>query len=168
MDDVQREAALDALEDDDDRYELSDTVTLRLKSLPDDGDPFQETDTYGQIADAEYRGSYPPRPDGFDGNAEKMWLQQNGGCVWWQPPADVKRTDDGFKELRDLVNDIASFGHHGLVLEWLEGSDAYGRPIVRFSASLWGLEPFLDNAYRRTIVGELLGELEYEVEKKEE
>ena len=46
----------------------------------------------------------------------------------------------------------------GVVLELCEGEDHCGAPIVRDSASLWGIDS-LEDGYLLTVVGELWGEL---------
>lgn len=156
----ERVAILDKLRHDGDTYDLPDGRMIRLRIEPDhDASINDAPDFYGRLADAD-RGQ--DRPHAFDGNAEKMWLQQNGGCVWWQPPKDVRRTDEGFAALRRLVNDVASFGFVGYVVELVgpeTDADAYGhRPVVAFD-SLWGIEAMVDDAYARTIIGELLDQV---------
>ena len=142
-----------------------DTRTLRLKIEPDqDSNPFQEWECWGKI---DYDGrpndyGHRTRPDRFDGNAERLWLDQNGGSVWWQPPTgdyEVKRTDPQWETFRRHVIELASYGMVGLVVELLDGEDAYGRPIVVGTASLWGIEPFPDREYVAEVVGELVAEV---------
>ena len=158
---------LATLTDDGDTFDLEDGRTLVLRVLPDEhGDPF-DFDCYGAIA--PYTGPWDRdglrtngRPADFDGNAEIIWLQQNGGPVWWQPPKDVKRSDPGFDDLRRTVNDLASFGMVGYVVELLApeaAADHYGRRPVLEAASLWGVEPFADAAYVTSIVADLVGEV---------
>lgn len=164
---VNRDDLLDALTQEGDTFELGDGRTLRLRFEPDDINPFDEFDTYGKVAhfptntygydQAGMRSNF--RPDGFDGNAEKLWPPQNGDPVWWQPPSWVKRSDPGFAELRTNVCDLLAFGMQGVLVELLDGEDAYRRPIARGVAALWGLEPFIDRAYLRTVVGELVDEV---------
>src|SRR5690606_2451220 len=81
--------------------DLDDGRALRLKVEPDDWPTLDLLeDCYGTLTAAEaYRGDrdyhrYPtswvysghdrPRPDGFDGNAEKLHVRGDG--YWWQPP----------------------------------------------------------------------------------
>jgi hypothetical protein len=150
---------------DGDTTELSDGRIVRLKIESDDTNPFDNYDCYGKVAFVDDRrsntfGEPATRPEGFTGNAEKIWLQQNGGCIWWEPPKDgPKRTDPEFASVRSMVNDLASFGMNGMVLELCDGTDAYGRPVVKDVASLWGIEPFADDGYRRKVIGDLLSEL---------
>lgn len=154
---------LSQLSDDGDTVELENGRTLRLRIQHDEVDPFEQNDCYGKVTSVESGPrndyGYRDRPDGFDGSAEKLWLPQNCGVVWWQPPTDVKRTDEGFTKLRDLVMDLAAFGSHVITLELLEGVDAYRRPIVTQAAGLGGVDS-LDGGYLAEVVSELAAELE--------
>lgn len=145
---------------------LSDGLVIRgtmhydeSHSLEDDGD------WYGEVAPVSHRtddyGRPMDRPRGFDGNAEKLSYDR-GAQVWWQPPRDVPRGSDGFDKLRDSVLLALEFGFYGFALELCEGTDAYGRPIVREVASLWGIAPveYPDSVtYYREVWSELLAEL---------
>jgi hypothetical protein len=111
---------------------------------------------------AQALATYAVRPDDFDGNAEKLWLSSD--FVWWQPPPDVPRTSEHFAAFRSQVRSLAEYGYCGVIVELLDGEDAYHRPIVREVASLWGIDS-LDNGYLREVVGDLLSELHYEEEK---
>jgi len=144
--------------DDGDTVELFDGTTLRLRIEADqDYNGFDEADCYGRIGidRADYYYGRARRPEGFDGNAEKV--STIGGPMWWQPPTDVKRTDEGFAALRSLVSDLASFGWHIITVEHCEGVDAYGRGIVRGVASLGGIDS-VDDATVRDIVADLIDE----------
>lgn len=154
-----RAAIVAALTQDNDTFALDDERTVRLRILPDEGArPFDEFDCYGQVAPIHYGyGSRDPRPATMNGNAEK--LHDGRDAWWWQPPADVKRTDPGFAELRSHVRDLLAYGMIGVVVELVEDTDAYGRGIVREVASLWGIEPFPTDDYRREIIADLLEEL---------
>lgn len=153
-----------AMADDGDVTKLSDGRTIRLRIEPDDLDPFEEFDVYGKVELAggpwNRDGMRKSRPDGFTGNAEKIWAVQNGECYWWEPPADgPRRGTPEFDKFRWFIRELLAFGCHGYILELLDGTDAYGRPIVRDTASLWGIEYGEDDAYRRTIIADLLEEL---------
>jgi hypothetical protein len=146
-----------ALTDDDD----DNGPRLRLVVNADqDYNPFEDSDCYGAIADATPRyGEQRQRPEGFDGNAEVLWPPQNGCPVWWQPPKDgPKRGTPEFRDLRNLVLDLAAFGGSVVTVEYLSGSDAYSRPIVRDAASLGGIDS-LDGGYLTEVVSDLLAEL---------
>lgn len=149
---------------DDDTCELDDGRVIRLRVEPDDINPFEfyGDESYGKVAPVRnnrWSGrSY--RPVGFTGNAEKIWPPQNSDPIWWEPPKDgPKRGTPEFKKLRALVADIAAFGLSRFVLELCDGKDAYSRSIVRRVASVGGIEPDPEHAYRMEIVTDLLYEL---------
>ncbi len=48
----------------------------------------------------------------------------------------------------------------GVILEVLDGEDAYGRPIVRASASIWDVDDIGEEYVRDLVVNELAHELE--------
>lgn len=162
IDDTTRAAAIEALRDDRATYDMPDGRTLRLCITPDEGfDPFAELDTYGRVAWVDDRGYRQGRPDGFDGNAEKLQAGRSEQ-VWWQPPADgPKRGAEGWRELRSLVSDLLEFGCSVVTVELLEGEDAYRRPIVRDAASVGGVEPMsYGSEYLSELVSDLLAELD--------
>lgn len=152
---------LTKLAHDGDTLELPDRRSLRLRIVPDEHTTINDFDSFGRIEWCErpVLTGHAARPDGFDGNAEKLWAEQNGGQFWWQPPADVPRTSEHFGALRRIVIDVVTYGYAVYMLELLEGTDAYGAPIVRDVASLWGIEPFADAEYVHTIVCDLAHEL---------
>lgn len=161
---------VDALADDGDTFELPDGRKLRLKVEPDDitFDSLDEMgDCYGATAWVQRSRDFiydEPRPAGFDGCAEKLHLP-SGGRVWWQPDpnggAESRYKDpEGFKAFRQQVIDILEYGFRGYIIEVLDGEDAYARPIVREVASIWSVEPFADRGYVRSLVSDLLAELE--------
>lgn len=152
--------AIRALTDDGKTYALPDGRTLRLTITPDDIDPFAEHDAYGRVAPVkpDRHTVYPAtRPDGFDGNAEKLWSRSQ---YWWQPPTDAPRRDDpAFSALRALVCDVLNYGMCVVSVELLDGTDAYSRPIVRDVASLAGVEPMPSSEDLAGFVADLLSEL---------
>lgn len=146
---------LDRLDGDGAEIKLSRGRALRLRIETDQDSDLNDFDCYGRTAPTS---DYPDtRPQGFDGNAEKIWL--SGDAIWWQPPTDgPARGTAEFRSLRAMVRDLAEYGFHGVVLELTHGHDAYRRPIVRNVASLWGIDS-LENGYLREVVGELAAEL---------
>jgi hypothetical protein len=151
---------LSTLEDDGDTLTLDDGRVLRLKIEVDQDASINDFDCYGRVNMERIRRNdygHEMRPDGFTGNAEKLWYG-NDGPWWWEPPVDVKRSDPVFKSLRDNVRELLEFGFKGVILELLQGEDAYHRPIVVESASLWGIDS-LDNGYIHEVVSELADEL---------
>lgn len=142
--------AIDALTDDGDTFELPDGATLVLRIQPDECSTIEDIggDWYGAIEweDTRRTNSYGHvmRPDGFDGNAEK--LSTRDGSIWWQPPTDVKRGTDTFDAMRRNLIDLIEYGYSSVGVEYHKGTDAYGRPIVRGCSWLGGFEPFEDVA----------------------
>lgn len=156
------------LTSDGDTAELADGRTLRLRFEPDD-QRMPDGDWFGSLefvkapgrwdVRRDYGYEHGPRPEGFDGNAEIL-RGHNFDPIWWQPPVDAKRGSDLFDSLRRGVVDILEYGYCGLILEVLDGTDAYGAPIVTEVASLWGIEPFPDRAYVAEVVRDLAAELD--------
>jgi len=151
---------LSSLEDDGDTLELDDGRMLRLKTNVDQDATINDFDCYGKISTEHERTTdygYKSRPSDMTGNAEKLWYG-NDGPWWWEPPADVKRTDPNFPALRDSVRELLAFGFKGVILELCEGTDYYGNPVVIRAASLWGIDG-LDNGYIHEVVSDLASEL---------
>lgn len=161
MDDID----LGGLRDDHDVIALPDGRSVRLLIQPDESTTIGEDGDgywYGKLESLgrSWRwGEHPPqRPDGFDGRARKL-RSHHGDTFWWQPPDDV--TDpDALHELRGQLVDILDHGYIGIVLELLDGMDAYSQPIVRQVASLWGVEPFPSREYVASVVQDLWRELD--------
>jgi hypothetical protein len=83
---------LTSLTDDGDTLELPDGRTLRLRIEADlDTNLFEQpNEAYGKVAWVERNrstGRPYPRPDGFDGSAEKLYTSRSP--YWWQPPKDI-------------------------------------------------------------------------------
>ena len=152
---------LDALDEDGAVVKLDDGTALRVRIEPDYDTNINDFDCYGAVEPASTRyNDYeegPRRPDGFDGNAEKIEYAR-GAWMWWQPPADIPRTDPAFPKFRDAVRDILEMGFSGVILERLDGTDAYGRDIVTDVASLWGIDSLADS-YLREVVKDLAHDL---------
>jgi len=148
---------ISGLIDDGDICILDDGRALRLCIEPDEWmDLADFGDCYGFTAWTEKdrcTGRDKPRPDLFDGRAQKLRLRD--GSLWWQPPADV----EDVSALRRLVLDILEYGMSLYRLELCEGFDAYGKLIVRNYATLGCVEPFTDGDYHAQIVEDLAAEL---------
>lgn len=145
------------LQDDGDIIDMPDGRKLRLRIVTDDCDVMDlwTDDCYGRV-EWEKRGEYPQRPDGFDGNAEKLSIGRGNDRLWWQPPADVKRSDtSAFRKLRANVTDLFEYGWQIISLEVLDGTDYYGRPIVTWADSVGGIEPFTDWHDRCEVIGDM-------------
>jgi hypothetical protein len=146
--------------------ELTDGRSLALLVELDYDTSIRDTEGFGTFSEYSYdygdRGS--ERPDGMNGNAEKLPVDR-GSFVWWMPPTDgPKRGTPEFATFRALVRDICESGYCGLVVELREGTDAYGAPIPIRVASLFGIEHIYEtfhgeNAYARDVVAELVAEV---------
>ena len=151
---------LDKLRTDGDTIDLNDGRVLRLRIEVDQNSTVEDSpDLYGLVgwSTTDRDTGHQRRPSNMNGSAEI--LRRDGhASLWWQAPADI--TDDkARRELRALVADLCDYGFKGVVLELCEGEDHYGAPIVRDSASLWGIDS-LEDGYLLTVVGELWGELD--------
>lgn len=122
-----------------------------------------EIDHDTQVTDDEFYGTFeqtrendygPVRPHSFDGRARIVWRDQ-AYALWWQPPVDAADVDALQRDIRELLE----YGYIGIVAEKCEGTDGYGRPIVRDVASLWGIEHMADDDYKQEVVRDLLSEL---------
>ena len=159
---------LESLAEDGDTVELENGRALRLRVQSDECDVMDlwSDDCYGRIAFVSGRTNvygYPQdRPEGFDGNAEKLSYGR-GDDAWWQPPADIKRGTEQFQTCRRVVRDLLEFGFYSVGLELLDGTDAYGRPIVVNAAWLGGLEPMNYRAWQDCLQNDVLPDLLSEV-----
>ena len=155
------ELDLSPLQDDGDTLDLGDGRMLRLRIEVDQSASINDYDCYGRVSTERERETlwgYKSRPSDVTGNAEKLWYGNLGFLGWWEPPADVKRTDPHFRELREEVKELLAYGFSGVILELCEGRDYYGKPVVINSASLWGIDS-LDNGYIHEVVRELADEM---------
>lgn len=153
---------LSSLTSDGDTLLLDDGRVLRLREEPDYDHSIQDDEFYGKVSFDRVRRNdlgWEARPEGFTGNAEKLWYG-NDGPWWWEPPADgPKRGTPEFRKFRDDVRELLAFGYKGLILELCEGTDFYGRYIVQNVASVWGIEAMAKDQYIQEVVSELADEL---------
>ncbi len=134
---------------------LPDGRLIRCRIVPDEFTAVNDFDVYGRAACVELNESR--RPEGFTGNAEKL-SYGNEGPWWWEPPADVKRSDEGFAELRECVRELLAFGFSTVVVELCDGVDAYGHPVVVDVEALSAVDT-TDPAYVGEVSRELVSEL---------
>lgn len=149
------------LADDGDVLKLDDGRMLRLRIEVDQDFSINDYDGDGKTEQHahSYSEDRPQRPAGFTGNAEKIQVDR-GYWMWWEPPADgPKRGTPEFIAERARVRDLLECGFKGVVLELCVGIDAYGRPIVVGSESLWAIDS-LDNGYLAEVVSELAEEID--------
>jgi hypothetical protein len=141
---------------------MPDGRSLRLRVELDDWAQPGDDDFHGSFAPVDHRTNaygYSRRPDGFDGNSEKLWVGRSDE-VWWQPPKNgPKRGTPEFDVFRRNVRDLMEFGYQVMTVELVDGADCYGRGTVLAAESLCGIEPYADAGYRREIVAELAAEL---------
>lgn len=145
---------------------LADGPILRATLKPDEFTDINDFDHYGNVrwVRNNYEG-HSVRPSEFDGRAEiidKNWNE----ALWWQPPVDVDRNSEWFDRLRILVCEIVHFGYWGIVLELCDGQDAYGNPIVKHFASIWGIEPSSTPEDVRYYISDLWSEIEGEINEQ--
>lgn len=169
------EAALDALTDDGDTWEMPDGRTLRVRIEPDTYlDPEHEingVDCWGRVAWCELDSTYTfdyvhyhkPRPEGFDGDALKLHTDF-GGAFWWQPTLKAwgvtreEWTPERRREEAARIVDLMTYGFSVVILEVLDGTDAYGRPVIREATSLGGIDS-LENGYLRHVLSDMIAEV---------
>lgn len=156
---------LSDLAQDGDTLELADGRTLRVRVEPDQDHSVFDEEFWGEFEWVSRTNGYgyTERPDGFDGNAEI--LERDGASVlWWQPPRgdyalSYPRGTKEFAEFRRSVRDLLEYGFKGVILELLDGADAYGMPIVVEEQSLWGIDS-VDGGYLKDVVSDLFAEME--------
>jgi hypothetical protein len=156
---------LSSLSADGDTIELDDGRKLRLRIEADDTSVMDSELFYGEFAWVERSRDYvhaTPRPEGFDGNAEKLWTA-GGDQYWWQPPRgdyelSAKRGSKEFDEFRELIRDLMSWGFKQVGLELLDGVDAYHRPVVKEAQWLGGIDS-LEGGYLADVLSDLLAEI---------
>lgn len=154
---------VDRLRDSEDVVELDDGSRVVLTIIPDEVAGLEDwADCYGTIEQSRTTDYGTRRPDGFSGNAEII-DRDRWGATWWEPPTDgPKRGTSEFAAMRRNLMDIREYGFSGYVLTWV-GAD--GREID--GESLWGIEPFPSDNYRREIVTELWAGIVYRAETRE-
>jgi hypothetical protein len=111
---------------------LDDDTRLTLIAEPDEDVSINDYDCYGRYELIDDRGRREPRPDGFDGAARKLWLPQNQGRVWWQPPEGFHQLcPDDQRKTRDAIVDLIAFGftQFGLRLEHRIVDTAYNSAV---------------------------------------
>jgi hypothetical protein len=167
-------AILDELVDDGDTFKFDDGRWLRLKIEYDQDSSIRDADCWGEVSEYSYdywRDGKTPRPDGFDGNAEKLQIGR-GDWIWWQPPRGemawidpetgkvARRGSEAFRKARQDVIDLLTYGFIGIIVElWHECPSCASKHEAN-SASLWGIEAMVDDGYKREVISDLLEELE--------
>lgn len=140
-------------------HDFDDGTTLRVTVETDHDTNLDDFDCYGTFADANashWRGfKNVQRPEGFDGNAEKLWYG-NDGPWWWQPSPDgPKRGTPEFARERDHIRELLAFGFVGVIVALRETCDCCDHAHETESDSLWGIDS-LDDDYGIDIVADML------------
>jgi hypothetical protein len=145
---------------DGDLLKLDNGRTLRLRMEPDFDASINDYDSDGTVewTHNDWNG-WNHRPALFTGRARKLETE-HGSSLWWEPCADL--TEEQITAEFPLIRALARFGFQRVILELLDGTDAYGRPIVVQVASLSGIEWDADDGYIQDVVADLLSELEVE------
>lgn len=150
------------LVDHDNRFlDLGENTRVGMLIESDDDASINDyEECYGKVAEGPRRmGGHAPRPDGFDGNAEKLWYG-NYGPWWWQPPEGTKRGTKEFSELRSLVAELLGFGFYVVSLQLQTRCDQGHWHTVN-AAALGGIDS-VDRTNLIYIVGGLLDDLDIE------
>ena len=148
---------LSELRDDGDVLKLDDGRVLRLRVEVDQNASINDYDSDGRV---EWTRNNPDtghsqRPSTFNGTARIIDRDRNS-CLWWQPYEDL--TTEQIREEEPRILELVTYGFKGIVLELLDGRDAYNRPIVADIASLWGVDS-LEDGYLAEILNDLVSEL---------
>jgi hypothetical protein len=148
------------LQDDGDTLEVDQTRALRLRIEVDQDASMNDYDGDGKVEWVRIDQSWSPsrhqRPDSFTGRA-RVIDHDFPYVLWWEPWKGA--TDEQIVANTGRIVDLVRFGFKGVILELCDGRDAYGHWIVTKTASLWGIDS-LDNGYLAEVVRDLVEELE--------
>lgn len=160
---------LEKLRHDRDTVTLETGCTLRLRIEGTERSAIEninDCDAYGKVAWVEddrnsVYGHHKDRPEGFDGAARILhpsgWHIQDP--VWWQPCSTViEAGPEAIAKTAKLVTRLLGDGFYTIIVELLDGKDAYGRPIVVDVASLGGCDDGTPE-YVATVLTDLVSEL---------
>lgn len=118
-----------------------DGRTYRLVVTPDEGASINDYDCYGRF-------DYGIKSDGWSLRAPEDFDQERSELLsilndvgFWEPPAGFEDwPEPAQRALRHQVRDLVSFGFHVVTVERIDGTDAYGRPIVVDFDSVCGVD----------------------------
>jgi hypothetical protein len=114
-------------------------------------------DVYGKCAPVERCPDYhrdKTRPAGFTGAARKVWMERSDQ-YWWEPAFAGQQWDE--------VQHQWEYGFETVTVEFADGTDAYGAPIVRAWSGVGGIEWDTDATYLAEILAELVAEVSAEL-----
>lgn len=141
--------------------ELGNNYKLRFREEQDSDTSINDFDYLGTVKHIWRRNE--PRPEGFDGMAEKISTHRE--TYWWQPPTDLRQGWHNYEHkdhLRKVVRDILEFGFFTYTVELCYGTDAYGNDVVVDYACCGGYEPFADD----NDIAEAIKDITYQIEIK--
>jgi len=149
------------------KMELDDGRTVRLRIEPDQDHSVLDEDEemFGSFAHVGRRNDYGhyERPDGFDGNAELLGIGRSYDRIWWQPRKDAPRRGTSEFDLeRSQIIELLEYGYVGFIIEVWHSCGECSTRHEEASASLWGIESFVDKAYQQEVISDLLAELDIE------
>ena len=146
------------LADDGDILDLDDGLRLRLRIETDHGASINDYDSDGSIqwvrGDTNWSPIRYPRPDGFDGRA-RIIQRDHPSALWWQPYPGL--TEEQVQAEEPRILELATYGFKVVIVEVLDGWDAYNEPIVVGFATLGGVDS-TEGGYLAEIVADLVPE----------
>ena len=127
---------------DDGDTAVVDGHTIRLRFEPDHDDDINNYDCYGRVdygIKDPHSGDNRPPADFDPERTDRLTILND--VVWWEQPEDfVNLPAHVQSEFRWHVSHLVSFGFTVVVLERLDGTDYYGRPIVVDATALGGVD----------------------------
>ena len=117
--------------DHDGAIAVIDGRTYRLVVTPDDGAAINDYDCYGRVDLGILSGWANVRaPEHFDQERTERLAILNDVAFWEPPEGFEDWPEPARRALRHQVADLVSFGFHVVTVERIDGTDAYGKPIV--------------------------------------
>jgi hypothetical protein len=155
-------------------HDLADTIdtnrtveingrSYRARTEPDEDASINDYEGDGRTEWSRRSDGHSVRPDGFTGRA-RILIHDRFSDLWWEPPGPdiigpVPWDQATLDKEASRVGDLCEYGFVGIILERLEGEDAYHQPIVADVASLWGIEWDADDDDLAEILSDLLAEI---------
>lgn len=181
LDEHQLHEALDALTEDGDRYEVTETCELRLHIDVDTDAEINDYDCYGKSE--KYSHSYfdsherTARPSDMDGSARKIQCGR-GDWIWWQPADDLKSPrawakawresgqpapdyNETFREHLETATHLLSYGFSLVGLSvWETVYDSLNQPHkVQLAVTYLGGIDSVETPYLRDLVSDMIADL---------
>lgn len=127
---------------DDGDTAVVDGHTIRLRFEPDMDVSINDYDCYGRVdygTRDPYSGDFRAPADFDPERTERLTILND--LVWWERPEDFDALPaDSQSDFRWHVSHLVSFGFTVVVLERLDGTDYYGRPVVVDATALGGVD----------------------------